>query len=322
MNWESAVKIRRMAAQNALRAKYGYVKVGYSCNNDCLFCTASWKKRHGDRATQTILEEVERIVSQDRVDKLVYSGGEPTLRGDLAEVLRHAKELGIAEQDIQTNGRRLHKKAYLEALHEAGLTSCFISIHGPDAPTHDGLTQRPGSFEQTCEGLANTNRLGITFATNTVVCRQNYRNLGSLIRFLGSSFSSINMAKLSYPNLQGGAADNLSQVVAPLWEVAPYIRDAIRIGIETGVDVMTEFVPFCLHGIYYHRADYLGVPKLSVSDLTFTDSDWRDPNDGVFYEVCRECDLRNFCCGVHPLHHEEFGEHLCFTSISLAVLDS
>ena len=69
MNWESAIKIRRMAAQNALRARYGYVKVGYSCNNDCLFCTASWKKRHGDRATQTILEEVERIVSQDRVEQ-------------------------------------------------------------------------------------------------------------------------------------------------------------------------------------------------------------------------------------------------------------
>ena len=308
-----------MVAQNALRSKDADIKVGYACNNDCLFCTASWKKDLGDRDTQTILEEVERILSQDRVERIVYSGGEATFREDLAEVLHHAKALGIAQQEIQTNGRRLHNMRYFETLHEAGLTSCFISIHGADAPTHDGLTRRPGSFQETSAGLTNVDRLGIMFTTNTVVCRQNYRSLGSLIRFLGSSFSSIRKAKLSYPELQGGAADNLSQVVAPLWEVAPYIREAIEIGVEEGVYVVTESVPACLLGIRYRRADELiSPPVISMSDLAFIDSSWRPPDDGIFYEACKECDLRKFCCGVHLLHHEEFGEHACFTPISLA----
>ena len=109
MSWESAIKIRRMNAQIALRAKYADINVGYACNNDCLFCTASWDKGLGDRDTQTLLEEVERIVSQDGVNRIVYSGGEATVRGDLAEVFHHAKALGITRQDIQTNGRKLQK---------------------------------------------------------------------------------------------------------------------------------------------------------------------------------------------------------------------
>jgi sulfatase maturation enzyme AslB (radical SAM superfamily) len=319
MSWESAITLRRMAAQNASKAKYADIKVGYSCNNDCLFCTVSWKRGPGDRDTPTLLNEVERIVSQDGVDRIVYSGGEPTFREDLAEVLRRAKALGIAEQNIQTNGRRLHNPGYLETLHEAGLTSCFVSIHGPDAPTHDLLTQRPGAFQQTCAGLKNVDRLRIRFTTNTVVCRQNYRSLRSLIRFLGSSFNSIEKAKLSYPELQGGAADNLFQIVAPLWEVAPYIREAIDVGNEAGVYVVTEYVPACLLGMHYRRADELAArTRISLSDLHHIDSNWRRPNDGVFYEACKECDLQKFCCGAHPRHHEAFGERSCFTPISLA----
>lgn len=322
MIWESAIKLRRLAAQNAQRAKYGYIKLGYSCNNNCLFCTASWKKKHGDRQTRTVLDEVERIIRQDQVNKLVYSGGEPTVRNDLFKILSHAKRLGVADQDIQTNGRKLQHEDYIVGLRTAGLTSCFISLHGHDADTHDFLTQTPGSFAETCRGLYNTNRSGITFATNTVVTKQNYHSLESLVRFLGGSFPSISMVKLSYPNLQGGAADNLSGIVAPLWEVAPYIISAIKIGIDIGIRVMTEFMPFCFHGDYYSRADYFNTPRLSLSDVNIVESDWQDPRDAVFYSACSKCDLLNLCCGIHPLHHKTFGEHSCFTAVSLSLPNS
>jgi MoaA/NifB/PqqE/SkfB family radical SAM enzyme len=239
----------------------------------------------------------------------------------LAEVLHYEKRLGIAQQEIQTNGRRLRDMEYLEKLHEAGLTSCFVSIHGADASTHDALTQRPGSFQQVCAGLTNVDRLGIMFATNTVVCGQNCRSLGAVIRLVASSFSSVSKIKLSYTKLQGGAADNLSQVAVPLWEAAPYIREAIEIGIDMDVDVVTEFVPACLLGSRYRRADELIFPPvISLSELTFTDSNWLCSREGVYYEACKECDLRKFCCGVHPLHHEAFGEPSCLTPISLAAL--
>lgn len=199
------------------------------------------------------------------------------------------------------------------------MSVCFVSLHGADAPTHDSLTQRPGSFQEACAGLANVDRLGIDFATDTVVCRQNYRNLGDVVRLVASAFPSVLKVKLSYTKLQGGAADHLSRVVVPLWETAPYIREAIEIGIEMDVEVVTEFVPACMLGVRYPSADELAFPTaIGISDLTFTDANWLRQREGMYYKACKECDLRQFCCGVHPLHHERFGEPSCLTPISLA----
>jgi MoaA/NifB/PqqE/SkfB family radical SAM enzyme len=74
-----------MTARNALKPKYADIKVGYACNNNCLFCTAAWKKGLGERDTQTLFDEVERVVARDGIGRIVYSGGEPTVRDDLAE---------------------------------------------------------------------------------------------------------------------------------------------------------------------------------------------------------------------------------------------
>ncbi len=92
---------------------------------------------------------------------------------------------------------RLSDRVHLEDLRDAGLTSCFVSIHGPEASVHDWLTRSPGAFDQTCAGLANLDGLGIPFVTNTVICRQNYRLLSELVVFLGRTFPSVNTIKLT-----------------------------------------------------------------------------------------------------------------------------
>ncbi len=318
MDWDEAAKMIWKVAHTISTRGEGHVKLGYACNNKCLFCTAAWKKPYGDRDTQTIMNEVKRIIFEDGVFRIVYSGGDPTVRNDLPEILRHAKRMGIQNQNIQTNGRRLGDRRYLEALRDAGLTSCFVSIHGPEPGIHEWLTQAPGSFDQTYAGLVNLDRLGMKFTTNTVVCKQNYRSLSQLVTLLGSEFGSVRRVKLSYPRLQGGAYDNLSEIIAPLWEVAPFIREAIDRGNEIGVHVLTEFVPACLNGTSYDRADDFNLPRISLSDLAYSDSNWCRPRGQVFYEFCDKCDLLNVCFGIEARHHEAFGEHPCFTPVSFA----
>lgn len=324
MDWKTAVRIIAKVGYSSALPKSGYVKLGYSCNNHCLFCTAEWKKRHGDRDTATILEEISRIVLEEKVDRLVYSGGEPTIRGDLPQIIAYARRMGVRQQVIQTNARRLRELAYVQALQQAGVTSCFVSVHGCDASTHDGLTRRPGSFRQTCAGMDNLQRLGVSFSTNTVVCKQNLQSLKQLVTFLRSNFPALTKAKLSYPNLQGGAMDNLFQVVAPLWEVASSIRDAIEWGTDEELSVDTEFVPLCLIGMYYDRASELTPVRYHVSDVTFRIPNWDHrcrSQDHVYYLACDACDLRLYCCGIHPLHHEAFGENACFQAVSFSTME-
>jgi MoaA/NifB/PqqE/SkfB family radical SAM enzyme len=319
MDWETATKVIFKLAQSASRRAEGDVKVGYACNNNCRFCTASWKKTHGDRDTRTIIDEVDRIIDEDQVQRIVYSGGEPTVRSDLPEILKHGRDVGLQDQHIQTNGRRFSDRKFLESLREAGLTSCFVSIHGHEARIHDWLTRSPGAFEETSAGLANLESLGIYFVTNTVICEQNYRTLPEQISFF-AQFPSVLKIKLSYPRLRGGAADNISEIIAPMWDVAPFVRAAIDLGSKMGLCVETEFMALCLVGGKYDRVDNFSVGRVNLSDLNYAESNWyRQPGD-IFYPVCDTCEVRSHCLGVDLLHHETFGEHSCFSPVSFADL--
>ena len=88
------------------------------------------------------------------------------------------------------------------------------------------------------------------------------------------------------PSCRGGQPIISPKVAAPLWEVAPYVRDAIEMGIDAGVDVVTDDQPVCsAHS--YRRADELIFPLvISLSELTFTDSNWLCSREGNI-RACR-----------------------------------
>ena len=159
------------------------------------------------------------------------------------------------------------------------------------------------------------------FFTNTVICKQNYRLLSEIVSFIARTFPSVAQIKLTYPRLQGGAADNLSQIIAPVWEVAPFVRPAIDKATELGANIETEFMPLCLLGPTYDRADnFYGNTSTICRTFIGTDPDYVRPLGDIFYEACEACDLRNQCFGIDTLHHEAFGENPCFKPVSFADL--
>lgn len=310
VDWGAVARVLARVARVVDTPRSGYVKVGYACNNQCGFCTAAWKRSHGDRTTAEVMTEIDHLVDQGPIGLLVLSGGEPTLRRDLARVVAHARDRGIPRVNIQTNGRLLARPERVRALQDAGLTSCFVSLHGPDAATHDALTGRPGSFDEVWRALGNLDDAGLSFSTNTVVCRANHRRLRDVVTLLATSFSAITRAKLSYLNIQGGAADRFDDVVAPLGAVAPDVVDAIAAADALGLRVDTEMVPPCLLGPWRDRASELEPVPYTLSDLRFQVPDidiGARAARNVFQEGCEGCWLRTRCCGVHPLHHAAFG---------------
>jgi len=322
IDWGTVTKLIAKSAEKTHYDASGYIKVGYSCNSRCMFCTVEWQKSSGDRDLDTILEEIDKIVSEHHVKIIHYSGGEPTIRKDLPQILSYAKKLGVTHQAIQTNARRLADTDYLKALLDGGATSFFVSIHAPDAHIHNSLVGSKTAFTQACAGLENLHRLGCRFSTNTVICRQNFLSLGRLIYFLFSQFPSLSKAKLSYPNIQGAAADNLASTVAPLWEVIPYVRYAINYGAQNGLYVDTESIPLCLLGKDCDKASELNESLYHISDIGFNATNWSilaRAENNIFYDVCESCDLLSSCCGIYPLHHQTFGENPCFRPISFAI---
>ena len=70
---------------------------------------------------------------------VVFTGGEPTLRPDLQELIAHAEQLGLVAGLI-TSGSRLSEKGYLEALLQAGLDHIMLVLDPKDGEAWEVLT--------------------------------------------------------------------------------------------------------------------------------------------------------------------------------------
>ena len=107
------------------------------CNLRCPVCFAS-AGGEGDLGLDEIAELYDMLMSRGGPFNIQLSGGEPTMRDDLPEVVRLGRERGFTFFQLNTNGLRLASEdGYAEKLRGAGVSCAFLQF--------DGL--RPGTYE-------------------------------------------------------------------------------------------------------------------------------------------------------------------------------
>ncbi|RMD96031.1 MAG: radical SAM protein [Deltaproteobacteria bacterium] len=117
-----------------MKSRYFRISVNASCNLACAFChnegqgTISRRDRRGLPVDSIVW--VSRIAREEGFEKFKLTGGEPTLRPDLCELVRRLRAEGIDELSMITNGIRLAKLA--RPLREAGLPRINVSLHTLD----------------------------------------------------------------------------------------------------------------------------------------------------------------------------------------------
>ena len=88
------------------------------CNEDCAFCVVNGDNH--DKFGLISLNETRRIIKSFVINggKEIYiTGGEPTLRNDLPEIIKFAQQFNALRSiSIITNGVRLADKKYLRNL--------------------------------------------------------------------------------------------------------------------------------------------------------------------------------------------------------------
>jgi cyclic pyranopterin phosphate synthase len=112
------------------------------CNLKCVFC-----HMEGQPPTRAELapEEIERIVRAGvaiGIDRVKLTGGEPTLRSDLAEIVGRIAPL-VQEVSMTTNGLLLEQLA--APLKRAGLARVNVSLPSLDPETYERLTGVDGA---------------------------------------------------------------------------------------------------------------------------------------------------------------------------------
>ncbi|MBW2527272.1 MAG: radical SAM protein [Deltaproteobacteria bacterium] len=283
------------------------VKTGFQCNNRCWFCVQGDKRfRFQDKTTA----EVAALLEEGRrdADEVVFTGGEVTIRSDLPELVRHARSLGFRVIQVQTNGRMLSHRPFVEALVAAGVTEFGPALHGPTAAIHDGLTRAPGSFRQTVKGIRNVKCLGLPVITNSVITRGNFRSLPELARLFIAL--EVDQYQFAFVHPLGTAAEHFRQIVPRLSEVQPYVLRGLDIGVQAGVRCMTEAVPLCfLPGVEHLAAEAI-IPRTKIFDAKMVVDDYTEfrlQEGKAKGEVCQRCLLDDRCEGPWREYPDHYG---------------
>jgi MoaA/NifB/PqqE/SkfB family radical SAM enzyme len=283
------------------------LKVGFACNNRCHFCVQGDKRlRWGHRPA----EEVRRVLAEGRPDAeaVVFTGGEPTLRRDLPELVAYAREAGYRVIQLQTNGRMLAHKPYARRLVASGVTEFSPALHGHLPALHDYLTEAPGSFAQTVQCIRNLKTLGQYVLTNSVITKPNYRHLPAIARLLVSL--GVDQLQFAFVHPTGTAGREFGAVVPRLELAAPYLKRALRVGLDAGKRVTTEAVPPCILDGYEDCVVEQHIPRTAVFDAECTILDYtkhRREEGKAKGPECRACVVDGECEGPWREYPERVG---------------
>lgn len=192
----------------------------YRCNNDCLHCYNARPREYPELDTASWKRIIDRLWELG-VPHIVFTGGEPTLRSDLPELIAHAESNGQIT-GLNTNARRLQNQMYIEQLVDAGLDHVQITVESCDEAVHNEMVHAPGAFRQTIEGLRWALASKLYVMTNTTMLQTNVHTIPRTLDFLADlGVPTVGLNALIYSGRGAKVGTGLDEAeLQPLLEIA------------------------------------------------------------------------------------------------------
>ena len=286
------------------------IKLGYQCNNFCRFCIAAPKR---NKAPDKSAKEVKTILekARNRCNNIIFMGGEPTIQKNLIDYIKYAKALNYQEIHIASNGRMLSLKDYCKKLSEAGANVFTISVHGSSAKIHDYLTRAKDSWNQSIKGIKNLKKLNRYVQTNTVIVKQNYKDLPALAKKLTAlCVDKYQFAFMHISPIIQEKPKSIKEMVPRYFQVENYVKKGLQIGISSDIQTTTEAIPYCFMKGYEDCISEKTTPDTDIYDLGTIQKNFkkirketakaRGPN-------CKKCKYYAVCEGPWKDYPEIFG---------------
>ena len=153
----------------------------HRCPLQCPYCSNPVELERGGAELTT--DEWKRVLSELAaigVLQIHFSGGEPTARKDLVELVRHATDVGLYTNLITS--AVLLGKDKLAALADAGLCHVQISFQGSEQGVADRVAGLKDAHAKKIEAAGWARELGLPLTVNAVMHRQNLFQLPDIIQ--------------------------------------------------------------------------------------------------------------------------------------------
>jgi hypothetical protein len=221
----------------------------FACDNRCVTCLIQpLRGRTAPLSMEVMRAAIDENGARRRYDRLVLSGAEVTLDRRLLEIAEYARKSGSYRHiRIQTNGRRLADRAYLQACMAAGIDEYYVSVRAHDAALDARITGDPASFGETVAGLRNLADADAFVVTNTPAFAWNVEELGAIAK-LALGFRPARVEFYGFVPV----AEGQRCLAVPVQRLASHVVEALTMVEDAGVGAGAAWVPQCLLGDLGH----------------------------------------------------------------------
>jgi MoaA/NifB/PqqE/SkfB family radical SAM enzyme len=270
------------------------IATNLTCNQNCTYCT--------DRRAVDDPDLVDPRSLRARIDgaaargarEIVFTGGEPSLRRDLAALIGYAHERGL-DVTLATNATLVDERRAAR-WRRAGLLRARVNLAGADERLDD-ITRDIGGFSRTLAGIAALRRADIAVEIAAAVVRSTAALLPAVpqhLRQLLGADDGLEGIVLSVPEVSPEASELLPYDLA-VPAILSVDAAALPLGIAVRVDAITGPPPCVfparapaarlLHALSPGGAERAGYRRL---------------------EACACCQVADRCPGVSELYLSSF----------------
>jgi len=295
--------------ETARHLPYALLRPLVRCNARCLFCNVPAESyTGGEMSASQVKKEIDRLAASRPKFCLNITGGEPTLRKDLATIIRYARKKGARRIQLQTNGILLSDRKLARRLKDAGLNEAFVGLHASKPEIHDAMVGEIGAFRDCLRGIRNLRDLGVRVILNPVVTKRNYRDISDYMTFVSGELPGISTISLSVVQPRGRAWKNRSTLLPDYQTLDPFIRDALKIAHQKRLRVHNPYcgLPICVGGwehVLKNNMEYRENKKRRRKGQG-TDQEFLGKVKGP---SCVACVLNSFCNGVWKEYAQIYG---------------
>jgi len=285
----------------------GLLQLTKKCNQDCPYCCRD-KSLEVD-SLQKLKRKIKEFDSQ--TEKIIITGGEPTLYKELPEVIRcSAKKARIVH--LQSNGIKLADLEYCKTLVKSGLNSVLIALPSFNESVSDHLTTTTGTLSKKIRGVENFSifkdvRLGVVF----VPVRSNYKELPDYVRRIAQISRDIDI-QINFP-MPFIKKELMEKMVVRYKEFLPYLQEALSIVKQVNMQYYADGIPNCQMpqdqrnkfkpGDFEFIQEFIGTKKARF-DIS------NEKGRGlVKLDLCRRCRKNDVCRGIYGYYVKMFGKN-------------
>ena len=158
----------------------------WNCNQKCVHCYAADQKCAEEKELSTDdWKKIIKILRKQKISQVTFTGGEPTMRKDIPELIMEARWFITR---LNTNGVNLTEE-YCNELRKAELDNLQVTFYSYDEEIHNRLVGVP-NYQKTLAGIKNALAAGINMSINTPICRLNkdYKKTLEFLHDLGITY--------------------------------------------------------------------------------------------------------------------------------------